>query len=120
MIYGVGIDIVKTERIKKILEHTKERFLNRVFSPEELVKDSVDEISGKFAAKEAFVKALGTGFSKGVVFKDIKVLNEKTGKPFIEVSDNLKDRFGLGQFKFHVSIAHDGGYAISIVIMEKL
>jgi holo-[acyl-carrier protein] synthase len=119
MIYGIGIDIVKTERIKRILEHAKERFLNRVFSPEEILKESVDEISGKFAAKEAFVKALGTGFSKGVVFKDIKVLNERTGKPFIQVSDNLKERFGLGQFKFHVSISHDSGFAISVVIVEK-
>ena len=120
MIVGIGIDLVKINRIKSVLDKYGDRFLRKIFTEEEIIKKNVYEISGKFAVKEAFVKALGTGFSKKVFFKDIIVLNNNSGKPYIVLSHKIIQNFNLDNFNVHVSISHDGEYAVAMTILERL
>ena len=87
-ILGIGIDIIDNKRIKESIKNNK--FKNRIYSSNELklskkTKNKVAFFSKRFAAKEAFSKALGTGISKGINFKEIIILNEKNGKPFIKL-----------------------------------
>ena len=87
-LYGIGTDIVSVDRIKKSLKNNK--FLNRLFCKEEMVKCSKlinanNCYAKRFAAKEAFSKALGTGISNGINFNEIIVMNKKNGKPFIKL-----------------------------------
>ena len=92
-LYGIGTDIVKISRIKKNIK--KKSFINRLFNPKEILKcnkrkNSSNCFAKRFAAKEAFSKALGTGISKQVNFNEIIVLNEKNGKPFIKLLHKTK------------------------------
>ena len=92
-IYGIGTDIVSVDRIKESLK--KKNFLKRIFNKEEVAKcskliNSNNCYAKRFAAKEAFAKALGTGISNGINFNEINVLNEKNGKPFIKLIGNTK------------------------------
>ena len=92
-IFGIGTDIVKTNRIQKLLR--KENILEKLFNEEEIIKckrikKNANCFAKRFAAKEAFSKALGTGISKGIYFNQIVVLNEKHGKPFIKLIENTK------------------------------
>ena len=92
-LFGIGTDIVDIERIKRSLK--KKSFIKRLFSQEEIAKCKktkkfINCFSKRFAAKEAFTKALGTGISKGISFKEIIVLNEKNGKPFIKLEKKTK------------------------------
>ena len=92
-IFGVGTDIVSVERIKKSLKNRN--FLSRVFHSKEILKCKKKESSfncyaKRFAAKEAFSKALGTGISNGISFNEIIILNKKSGKPYITLSGQTK------------------------------
>ena len=92
-IFGVGTDIVKTNRIQKLLR--RKNILEKLFNKEEITKckrirKMTNCFAKRFAAKEAFSKALGTGISKGINFNQIVVLNEKNGKPFIKLIENTK------------------------------
>ena len=87
-IFGIGTDIVSVERIKKSLKNKD--FITRVFNEKEILKckkvyNSTNCYAKRFAAKEAFSKALGTGISNGISFNEIVILNNKTGKPFINI-----------------------------------
>lgn len=95
MILGTGIDLLKVSRIKKILNNYGNNFLNKVFTEVEIKKnnkfDSKENKFAKcFASKEAFVKALGTGFKKGISYKDISLDNLSTGQPFLFLSPNIR------------------------------
>jgi len=114
MITGTGIDIVSINRIKKSLEEHSGRFIVKILSEEEIkiIPSARREefIAGRFAAKEAMVKASGTTFS----FSSITILNDEKGKPFIKsIPDNMQNK------KIHVSISHDTDYAIASVIIEE-
>ena len=116
MIIGIGTDIVEIERIKKAC--AKQAFLREYFSPNEneffsAKKDCVQSVAANFAAKEAFVKALGTGFADSVALKDIEVLRNPAGKPYI-----LFGREGWDK-KIHVSLSHCGAYATAFVVIEE-
>ena len=92
-IFGIGTDIVKISRIKESLK--KELFVQRLFNKKEIskcnkIKNSENCFAKRFAAKEAFSKALGTGIAKGINFNEILVLNEKNGKPFIKLLNKTK------------------------------
>ena len=92
-IFGIGTDIVSIARIKKSLKNKS--FLKRIFNEKEIAKcslisNSINCYAKRFAAKEAFSKALGTGISKGINFKDIIILNKKSGKPFIDFKGETK------------------------------
>ena len=125
-IIGTGVDIVENSRIKKSILNSS--FLNRVFTSEEIlfsknVKNKSTYFAKRFAAKEAFVKSLGTGFRHGFNFKDISVINDKLGKPsfFItkKIKNMIKKRFKINSFNFFLSISDEKKYSIAFVIFQK-
>ena len=113
MIVGVGVDAVGISRFGGVVERWGGRFLRRVFSERELAISGgkVEFFAGRFAAKEAYMKAAGLGIGS-VPFRSIEVLRERSGKPFILVGGSPPP------LKTHVSIAHEGGLAISVVVVE--
>lgn len=119
MIRGIGTDIVEISRIEKSLNNP--RFLDRNFTDKEneyfnnkkLMQESV---ASCFAAKEAFLKAIGTGFTN-VSINDIEVLHNDMGKPYIVIHNKLKDVVGEG--KIHLSMSHSKEYATAVVVIEE-
>ncbi len=124
MIIGTGIDIVSIVRIKKAEKRWGRRFLERILTEDELAyylnhKLPHTYLAGRFAAKEATVKAFGTGFSRGITWKDIEVVKMPTGKPEIALHGEIKKLSDTMNLKnIHISISHDGDYAIAQVILE--
>ena len=125
-IIGAGVDIVVNSRIKKSILNNS--FLNRVFTNDEILisknmKNKSSYFAKRFAAKEAFVKSLGTGFRNGLNFKDISVINDKLGKPSFLISNKIKNmikkRFKVSKFKFFLSISDEKKYSIAFVIFQK-
>ena len=93
-IFGIGTDIVKTNRIQKLLR--KENILEKLFNEEEIIKckrikKNANCFAKRFAAKEAFVKSIGTGFRDNINFNDIEIYNNKKGSPKIKISQKIKD-----------------------------
>ena len=120
MIRGIGTDIVEIDRISNAIK--KEFFLKKAFNDSEIdmavgrKKDSF--LAGNFATKEAFVKALGTGF-RGVELKDLAVLRDELGKPFMKICNNLNRHLqGIDENKIHVSISNTDSLAIAMVVIE--
>ncbi|HAM82206.1 holo-ACP synthase [Ornithinibacillus bavariensis] len=116
MIKGIGIDIIEINRIRKSIEN--ERFLERVLTTNERMylkrlqgeARKAEFVAGRFAAKEAFAKAMGTGIGK-LSFQDIEVVNDERGKPMLSVS--LPDKMNI-----FVSISHSKEYAVAQVVLE--
>ncbi len=126
MIVGIGIDLVSVARMKKILGQAwARRFVERVFTPQEIALCSKtlkpeEGFAGRFAAKEAAVKALGTGFSRGISPKQITITGGVKQKPCILLSSMAgKVAESMGIDNIVVSISHTDGIASAIVIMEK-
>ena len=124
-IFGIGTDIVDVGRIQKSLR--KKLFIKRLFNEEEVIKckktkNTISCFSKRFAAKEAFAKALGTGISKGISFNEIIILNEKNGKPFIKLIKKTKviveKRLKKKKFKISLSIADEKNYAVAFVTIS--
>ena len=133
MIIGQGIDLVKVKRIKEIYEKFGAKFLYRIFSTKEIESFKSFQSSNKllffqkfatrFAAKEAAVKAIGTGFSKGIIFKDIEILKKKNGQPKLKFRNNalkqLKKNFQIkSKFTLNLSMSNEKNYAIAIVTIS--
>ena len=127
-ILGSGIDIVENYRLKKLLFKKKSNFKNRIFTNNEIAyckkKSNITNCySKRFAAKEAFVKALGTGFRKNINFKDIEVVNNHYGKPYLlinkRVINKIKTSFKVKKFNILLSISDETKYAIASVIISK-
>ena len=125
-ILGTGIDIVNNLRIKKSLKNKD--FINRIFTTNEIllskkIKDKTAYYAKRFAAKEAFAKALGTGFRKDLNFKDISVINNKIGKPSFIINEKIKKiikkKFKITTFNFFLSISDEKKYSIALVILQK-
>ena len=126
-IFGVGTDIVKNSRIKKLIKNKK--FINRIFTSSE-IKDSkkinqkVLFFSKRFAAKEAFVKSLGTGFAQNINFKDINVSKKRSGKPHLTLSNKLKNilkrKLKLKKVKIFLSLSDEREYSVAYVITQKI
>ena len=123
-IYGIGTDIVSVDRIKKLLKN--QNFLKRLFSKEELSKcnkliNSINCYAKRFAAKEAFSKALGTGIANGINFNEIIVMNEKNGKPFIKLRGKtmeiIKKKFKKKP-KIALSLSDEKKYAVAFVTIS--
>ncbi len=123
-IYGIGTDIVSVDRIKKSIKNIK--FLERLFSKEEIAKcsklvNSNNCYAKRFAAKEAFSKALGTGISNGINFNEIIVLNEKNGKPFIKLEGKTKKKIHRRlekKAKISLSLSDEKKYAVAFVTIS--
>ena len=124
MIYGIGIDMVKVNRIENMITRWGDRFLQRAFTPSEIAycRDKADAASRfalRFAAKEAFSKAMGLGFRKGLSLQDIEVLRPDAGPPRLALrrkAEELYQDFGIKNS--FLSLADDGGYAVAVVVLE--
>jgi holo-[acyl-carrier protein] synthase len=124
VIFGVGTDIVEIERIKKALERWGERFAERILCPPELIrfrkhKLPVAYLAKRFAAKEAFTKALGTGIRAPANWHGVWVVNLPSGKPVLEYTPELKavlDRKQISQA--HLTLTDERGLAVATVILE--
>ena len=123
---GIGVDIVENSRIRKSINNKK--FLLRIFTKNEIAQSiktnsKVAFFSKRFAAKEAFSKALGLGFRKNLNFKDISIINNKYGKPSIKIKDKLqniiKKQFKTNKVNILLSISDENKYSIAFVILEK-
>ncbi len=126
-IHGIGTDIIRNSRIRKSIK--KKDFLNRVFVKNEVLeskkkKDKLLFFSKRCAAKEALVKALGTGFRYNISFQDISVLNNKKGKPYFMISNNLrkiiKNKLKINRFKIFLSMSDEKNYSIAYVVIQKI
>ena len=124
MIYGIGTDIVRIQRIEKNLQRYGERFASRILSDGELKGFQISAkkahfLAKRFAAKEAAAKALGTGFRDGLSLRDISVTHDELGKPILDFSpkghEQLKTRCIGGT---HLSISDEQDYAIAFVTLE--
>jgi holo-[acyl-carrier protein] synthase len=125
-IIGTGVDIVENSRIKKSIANNS--FLNRVFTNKEIliskkIKNKTSYFAKRFAAKEAFVKSLGTGFRYGLNLKDISIINDKLGKPSFffnkKIKNLIKKRFKINSFNFFLSISDEKKYSIAFVVFQK-
>lgn len=122
MILGIGSDIVSIKRIEKIL-FKHQRFPQKILSDRELLyfyekNQSSEFLAGRFAGKEAFMKALGTGWGKGITFKDIEIIY-KEKRPFVVLKDNALKFFNeIKGKKILITITHEKDYAISFVVIE--
>jgi holo-[acyl-carrier protein] synthase len=125
-ILGIGVDIVENSRISKSLKN--KIFIERIFSNKEILiakkfKDKNNYYSKRFAAKEAFVKSIGTGFRDKLNFKDISIVNDKLGKPSFIISEKIKKivkrQFKTSSFDFFLSISDEKKYSIAYVILQK-
>lgn len=121
-VFGVGTDIVKVARIRAAFERHPERFRDRVFTrPEvefcETLADKFPSYAGRFAAKEAFSKALGTGLRGAISWTEITVLDNEKSRPGISVTG--KAATILGPRRVHLSISHLDDYATAIVVIEE-
>ncbi|MCB9895253.1 MAG: holo-ACP synthase [Planctomycetes bacterium] len=123
-ILGLGTDIVEVARIDKLLQDKRQEFLARVFTPIEIEycrAKARPEIhfAARFAAKEAFMKAIGTGWSQGVGFSQIGVVNNEDGKPALEITGEAKTVLdGLGPSFLWLSMSHTREYATATVVIE--
>ena len=134
MIFGLGSDIVQIPRIEEMLSSSGERFIQRVFTPQEqegASKLGSENMRGRsayfakrFAAKEAFAKAIGHGFRDGLAMKDIGVVNDAKGKPILVLSERAKlllDDYGCGtKLKAHISLSDDYPVAFAVVVLAHL
>jgi len=126
-IFGIGTDIVNINRIKRTLKRSKGRFKKKVFSKNEIIycdnkKNPIPFYAKRFAAKEAFSKALGVGLGKGVTLKNIEVFNNKYGKPSIRLKGNvdtfLKKKVKKGKYFIYLSLSDDKPWAQATVIIS--
>jgi len=128
MIIGTGIDIIEISRVRDALSRSKERLEEILFTETEKEycrkaanqRVKAQKCAGRFAAKEAFLKALGSGLRDGIKWTDIEILNDDLGKPYINVKNSAHQRMqDIGADRIHVSISHSLEYATAVVILEK-
>ncbi|HXX45754.1 MAG TPA: holo-ACP synthase [Candidatus Acidoferrales bacterium] len=124
MIVGLGLDIAEIDRIEAAITRHGAPFLERLFTPAEIAycerfKNRYERYAGRFAVKEAAMKALGTGWSRGVRWRDIEVMREPSGKPGLRLEGaarEIADRLGVKHIS--VTITHSGNLALAQVIFE--
>ena len=126
-IVGIGVDIIKNKRIKNSLKNLK--FKKRIYSNKELAqssfsKNKVSFFSKRFAAKEAFAKAIGTGFRDNLNFKDIEIVNDKMGKPYYlkskKISKIIQEKFNIKRYNCFLSISDEKDYSTAFTIIQSI
>ena len=126
MIVGIGIDLVEISRIRAIHQRHPQRFVERILTPAERQyvlrhADPSARLAGRWAVKEAALKALGTGLSNGIRWQDVEVLPDGRGKPIMTLHGNARNRAAeLGATLFHCTITHAQDMAMAQVILERL
>jgi len=124
MILGIGTDVVSIERIAGVLERHGERFVNRVLTPEERArydraKDKASHLAKRWAAKEAFSKAIGTGIHPPFHWRAMGVGHDAKGKPLVVPSREMAEHLAtLGVTQAHLSLTDDAGVAVAFVVLE--
>jgi holo-[acyl-carrier protein] synthase len=124
-ISGLGTDVVRISRFRRILEEHKQGVLDRLFHGREQAyalakKDPAPHLAVRFAAKEAFLKALGTGLADGIRWLDLEIVRDERGKPDLLLQGRAEELFRAGGHgRLHLSCSHDGDYALATVILEK-
>ena len=126
MIYGIGTDIVELSRVKETYSRFGEKFTKKLLMPEEQFlyaksKNPVRFLAMRFAAKEAIVKAMGTGFSNGIWIRDTGIINNKLGKPLLIFSSRgqaVCNKLGIGES--HISLSDEAGLILAFSIMMKI
>ena len=126
-ILGIGVDIIENKRIKKSIKNS--RFKSRIYSRKELKQSSlyqnkINYFSKRYVAKEAFAKALGTGFRNNLKFKDIEIINDKMGKPSYVKSKKIikivQKNFKVKSFNFFLSISDEKEYSTAFTIIQSI
>jgi len=126
-IVGIGVDIIENKRIKNSLKNLK--FKKRIYSNKELAQSSLSKnkvgfFSKRFAAKEAFAKAIGTGFRDNLNFKDIEIINDKKGKPYYlkskKISKIIHKNFNIKKYKCFLSISDEKDYSTAFTIIQSI
>ena len=124
MIKGIGTDIIEIHRIKKATERYSDRFLNRIFTKNEQGyclshRDPTPRLAGRFAAKEAILKAIGSGLRTNISWLDIEIINNQEGKPEVYLSEKLKKllSFDTKSLSIQISISHCHDYATAFAII---
>jgi holo-[acyl-carrier protein] synthase len=126
MISGIGTDIVAIERFQRFVDDNNTALLQRIFTEHErnvcmARKNGAASLAARFAAKEAFLKALGTGLRDGISWQDMEVVNDEQGKPNLILSGRALALFQeRGLSSLFLSISHDGGCAIAFVVLEAI
>jgi len=132
MIIGIGCDLCNISRIEKIIEKSQQAFIQRILSPQEIkyfesrnistLKQKSAYLAKRFAAKEACAKAIGTGFAKGILWKDIQIINNELGKPELIIAGesllNLQKRHQDKELSFQLSLSDDYPWAQAFVVIE--
>lgn len=123
MIYGIGIDLVKISRLRSAHKKWGGSFFKRIFTEKEIAycferKEPYPSLAVRFAAKEAFIKAIGS--EAMILFSDIEVVNDKNGRPSIKIQGKLKEFFMKKSIKrCHLSLSHERDYGIASIVLEK-
>jgi holo-[acyl-carrier protein] synthase len=124
MIVGIGTDIVQIDRIKKLFDKYQEAFLVKNFHPKERecflalpLEKSISYLAKRFAGKEAISKAFGSGIGSGLAFKDIAILNDEFGAPYVEISSSIAKK--LGKNKIHISLSDDYPIAVAFAVISQ-
>ena len=126
-ILGIGVDIIHNKRIKNLIKNHK--FRDRIYSVNELKlsassKNKIGYFSKRFAAKESFAKALGTGFRNDLNFKDIEIMNNKFGKPYYsktkKITQIIRKEFKVKNFNCFLSISDEKEYSTAFTIIQSL
>ena len=124
-ILGIGVDIVNNKRIRSLISNKS--FINKTFGKNEIKfsKKKINKINyfaKRFAAKESFAKSIGTGFRKGLNFRDIEILNDGIGKPYFLISQKMvkiiNKKFKVKKFNLFLSISDEKEYSIAFTILQ--
>jgi holo-[acyl-carrier protein] synthase len=122
-IVGIGVDLVSIDRVQAITQRWQDRFLHRVYSEAERQDcfrrtTPYASLAGRFAAKEAILKALGVGWATGVSWRDVQVMSDAAGRPVARVEGRARSLIQeAGVTAIHISLSHDGGYAVAQAIL---
>ena len=123
MVKGIGVDIVEVNRIKEAIEKYKDKFSGKIFTEDEIAYSMTFKnreyvhLAARFAVKEAFSKAIGTGITQGFRFREVGVLNKESGEPELILTGDLAEKYK--SYLFHVSISHTETNAVAVVVMEE-
>jgi holo-[acyl-carrier protein] synthase len=121
---GVGTDLARSERFRRFVDAGKEDLLQRLFTPQERAyalarRDPGPHLAARFAAKEAFLKALGLGLRQGITWQDMEVVRDTLGSPSLHLSGRALEIYRSRRLTdCHLSYSHDGEYAVATVILE--
>ena len=124
MIAGIGIDIVSISRFERLIERYGSRFLVKVFTDRERKEGERKAVrapffAARFAAREAFYKALGTGWGRGLPLKEVSVASDESGRPSLTIGGRMQTELAQRNIAdCHVSLTHDGDSAVAVVILE--